>query len=157
MTDIERAKARCQKHEGLRLTRYRCSNGRWTIGYGHLCSADQRPITRVEAAMMFDSDWKKRENRIRKLLDDREIEGLDDVRFGVLVEMCFQLGPPYDFPSMLRAIRRGNWQRAAAEMMWSNGLTQDKRSDWWDDTPERCELLAKIMETGYDGGDYAPA
>ena len=59
--------------------------------------------------------------------------------------MAFQLGPPSDFPSMLAALRAGNWERAADEMLWVNGATKVTRSRWHATTPKRCETLAAVV------------
>lgn len=43
-------------YEGLRLVPYKCPAGKWTIGYGHLCPPDQRPISKEEAERLLRWD-----------------------------------------------------------------------------------------------------
>lgn len=43
-------------YEGLRLVPYKCPAGKWTIGYGHLCPPDQRPISKEEAGRLLRQD-----------------------------------------------------------------------------------------------------
>lgn len=46
----------CRKFEGLRLEPYLCPAGFWTIGYGHLCDADQPGITNAVAEQYLEND-----------------------------------------------------------------------------------------------------
>ncbi len=66
---------------------------------------------------------------------------LDEVRQAVLVQMCFQLGFSglNKSPNMLAALARGDYQKAAEEMV--NG-------PWHEQTPERADRLAAQMRTG---------
>lgn len=43
-------------YEGLRLVPYKCPADKWTIGYGHLCPPDQRPISEEEAERLLRRD-----------------------------------------------------------------------------------------------------
>ena len=68
--------------------------------------------------------------------------GLDELRLEVLYEMCFQLGfnRLSMFKKMLNAMREGDFNRAADEML---------NSAWHKQTPKRCEELSKIMRNGF--------
>lgn len=80
-----------------------------------------------------------------------ELEALDPERYVALINMAFQLGGAgvrRKFPSFVKAVHAEDWDRAADEMLWSNGLLKQKRSQWWIDTPERCELMAEKMRNG---------
>lgn len=127
-------KEQIQRHEGCRLMAYRDTLGFLTIGYGRCL--DKRGISREEADFMLDNDLRRIE---AELSDVRGLEHLDPVRRGVLIEMMYQLGSVQGFPKFLTAVRQGEWATAAKEML-------DSR--WHSQTPERCEELAKQMETG---------
>ena len=150
-----RAMERCRLHEGFRAHPYPCTENVWTIGWGHTdgVTADSPDITEVQGRDLFVGDWGEARSEMFNLLRQRRIQpaSINDVRLCALVEMCFQLGPPHDFPAMLRAVRRRDWERAAAEMLYSDGSTRSgKRSDWWYETPDRCMRLAELVETGED-------
>lgn len=63
------------------------------------------------------------------------------VRQAVLVEMAFQLGRDglFGFRVMRGAVQVKAWGGAAGEML---------RSQWHEQTPERCEVLSMRMRTG---------
>lgn len=67
--------------------------------------------------------------------------GLDPVRQGVLINMCFNLGISglLHFPHMLSCLAVGDWSGAAAEM---------HASRWAVQVGDRATRLMKQMETG---------
>ena len=158
MTPAEtRAIERCKRHEGLSLTVYECTENVWTIGYGHTgpdVHPRTPPCTREQADEWFARDWQEAWEDLNSLLWARRIR-LHSIapaaRAYALVEMCFQLGPMHDFPAMLRALRRRDWPRVAAEMRYSDGTNPaGKRSDWWIETTRRCVVVSTVVETGLD-------
>ena len=46
---------------------------------------------------------------------------------------------------MVKAVKEGDWNRAADEMLWSNGLRKQRRSAWYKQTPNRCQDAADKM------------
>ena len=82
---------------------------------------------------------------------EQELLDLDPQRFIGLINMAFQLGGPgvrMKFPSFVQAVHAQDWNRAADEMLWSNGLLKQKRSQWYLDTPDRCQLMSDKMRHG---------
>ena len=82
---------------------------------------------------------------------EEELESLDTERFIALMSMAFQLGGHgvrSKFPSFVKAVKEEDWDRAADEMLWSNGLRQERRSQWYKDTPHRCQEMADKMRNG---------
>lgn len=138
----DRARTRCRQHEGCVLKPYRDTEGKWTVGIGHRCSASQRPITRNEAEDLFRDDWKLAMRQAQDL-ELQHLVGLDETRRCVVAEMCFQLGKggTVKFRKMWAALRVGDYIRAAAEML---------DSKWHGQTPARCERLADVMLRGID-------
>lgn len=165
--NIRELKIHLELKEGRRKEAYKDSEGHWTIGVGHLLDAEQKDDEL--AAMGLDDEldnWEGfeiSEEAIDKLLDidiedtlhglrfsftDEELEGLDPKRFCALFNMAFQNGSCVKFPSMVNAIKDGDWERAADEMLWSNGLKKNRRSAWYKQTPTRCQENADMMRQG---------
>ena len=80
-----------------------------------------------------------------------ELEELDAERFIALISMAFQMGGysvQKKFPSFVKAVKAEDWDRASKEMVWSNGLKMQRRSAWFKQTPDRCQLMADRMLHG---------
>jgi lysozyme len=138
---MEEIKQRIKKHEGYRDTVYSDSLGFATIGYGHLVLPTDNFVEGVAydketLEEVFDNDFKIAVDSARDLL--RDIEH-NYIIFGVLVEMCFQLGKPKvsKFNKMFIALKEKDLDKASAEMI---------NSRWHKQTPKRCESLANIMK-----------
>jgi lysozyme len=138
---MEEIKQRIKEHEGYRDTVYSDSLGFATIGYGHLVLPTDNFVEGVAYSKetleeVFDNDFKIASDSARELL--RDIEH-NHIIFGVIVEMCFQLGKPrvMKFKKMWEALREKNLDKASAEMIDSN---------WHKQTTKRCESLASIMK-----------
>ena len=137
---MEEIKQRIKEHEGFRDTVYSDSLGFSTIGYGHLLLPSDNFVEGVAYPKevleeVFDNDFKIAVDSARELL--RGIEH-NHIVFGVIVEMCFQLGKPrvMKFKKMWQALRENNYLKASEEMIDSN---------WHKQTTKRCESLASTM------------
>jgi GH24 family phage-related lysozyme (muramidase) len=137
---MEEIKERIKQHEGFRDTMYSDSLGFRTIGYGHLVLDSDNFVEGVAydketLEEVFDNDFKIALDSARELL--RDIEH-NHIVFGVIVEMCFQLGKPrvMKFKKMWEALKQQNYLKASEEMIDSN---------WHKQTTKRCESLASIM------------
>jgi lysozyme len=138
---MEEIKQRIKEHEGYRDTVYSDSLGFATIGYGHLVLPTDNFVEGVAydketLEEVFDNDFKIAVDSARDLL--RDIEH-NYIIFGVLVEMCFQLGKPKvsKFNKMFIALKEKNLDKASDEMI---------NSRWHKQTPKRCESLANIIK-----------
>jgi len=124
-------------HEGLKLEPYRCTAGKLTIGYGR--NIEDNGITEAEAEFLLNTDI---QNVRRELIDRLPwATGLDEVRWAVLVDMCFNLGWPRlsGFKKTLAYIKSGQYNDAALEML---------DSKWANDVGRRALRLAEMMRTG---------
>jgi lysozyme len=115
-----------KRNEGLRLTPYRCTAGKLTIGYGHTGPSVEEGLT-----------W-TREHAEHVLLNDARNAAADldwhfkwwrrlsDTRQEALCDMCFNLGVQRlsGFRKMLIALRAGQWQEAAKECLDSRYAKQ---------------------------------
>jgi lysozyme len=125
-----------KRHEGLKLKPYKCTAGKLTIGYGR--NLEDRGIDKDEAEQMLLRDMCEAEE---KLFDKGLLDGLNDARKAVLINMCFQLGITglLKFEKMIAAIDRKEWEVAAKEMLASR---------WANQTPNRAKELHDQMLTG---------
>lgn len=138
-------------HEGLRLSPYRDTVGKLTIGYGHNLEAKPLywlkttvPIPKKVAELILDMD-------VDDALHSLDVyipwwRQLDDVREQVLAEMAFNMGVDDNpkngldsFTNTLRAIREGRWEDAKEGMI---------HSKWAGQVHSRALDLANMMLTG---------
>ena len=113
-------KSAIKKEEGLRLDVYPDITGQMTIGYGHLLSKGSK-IPLEAAEIIFEADYQNAVKDYEKLHLD-----LDPVRRAAIVDMLFNMGLTrvQKFQRMIAALREGNWDRAAIELMDSGYARQ---------------------------------
>jgi len=137
--NLQIIKDRIKKHEGYRDTVYTDSLGYNTIGYGHLIVEDGFlpgiQYSKLELEKVFEKDFAIAVQGANKLVSEYD---LDNDAFGVVIEMCFQLGLPRvsKFKFFLAALKMQDYQKAAEEMLLSK---------WHEQTSVRCEELTNIM------------
>ena len=137
--NLQVIKDRIKKHEGYRDMVYEDHLGFKTVGYGHLVVEDGFipgiQYSKKELEEIFDNDFEIALKDATKLVGDYDIE---DEAFGVVIEMCFQLGFPKvsKFKFFLSALQNQDYETAAMEM---------ENSNWHKQTPKRCEQLTNIM------------
>ncbi len=127
---------RIRQEEGYRTHLYEDSEGVLSIGIGYNIDEKGLPDDIIQELLKRTlSEATADAQRIP------EYNRLNDSRRSVLVAMVFQLGLPsvLKFVGMRLAIRRGDYNQAAAEML-------DSR--WHKQTPARAEREAKIMRQG---------
>lgn len=165
--NIKELKAHLELREGRKRKAYPDSEGYMTIGVGHKLDAEQKDdelaamgiedelddwegfeISEEAIDMLLDIDIEDTLHGLRFSFTDAELEALDPVRFCALFNMAFQNGSCVKFPSMVKAVKEGDWKRASAEMLWSNGVLQNRRSRWYKQTPGRCQENADMMLNG---------
>ncbi len=137
--DLARLERSIKQHEGFRPHAYIDPLGYLTIGYGRMI--DEKlggGISESEATYLLRNDIQR---IVHELRAQPLIEGLGAVRFEVLVEMAFNLGMNglLKFKKMRRALRDGDYAKAAEEML-------DSR--WARQVGNRAKELAWRMEHG---------
>jgi len=139
--NLQEIKDRIKKHEGYRDMVYEDHLGFKTVGYGHLVVEDGFipgiQYSKKELEEVFEKDFAIALKDATKLVGDYD---LDDRAFGVVIEMCFQLGFPKvsKFKFFLAALEKQDYETAAMEM---------ENSRWQKQTPERCEELSNIIRS----------
>jgi lysozyme len=137
---ITTLKEQLQRDEGYRLTAYKCSEGKWTIGIGHLLGNAKDwtgyTISQAEADALFKKDI------ATALLDcSTLLHPSEPVRSAVLHNMCFNIGITrlLGFKKFLAAFKARDWHTASAEMLNSKWATQ---------VGKRAQRLSTQMLTG---------
>ncbi len=140
--------------EGRRNEPYKDSEGHWTIGIGHLIDPRKGGSLPPWAQAELDATGRLSDASVDRIFEDdlgsatRQIERnipwalmLDDVRYLVLVDMCFQMGIGglLGFENTLRHVREGNYDQAATNM---------KASLWRRQTPNRANRRIEEMRSG---------
>jgi lysozyme len=120
--------------EGLRLSVYHCSEGFPTIGYGHRCDENTKPITKEQAEKILAEDIAKAQKNVETLVGKNAPQEVKDI----VVAMVFQIG--FDgvskFKTMLKCIKAKNYKGASAAML---------DSKWSKQTPERAKRMSELM------------
>lgn len=117
-----------ERHEGRRLDRYLDTEGNATIGVGHLCKPDEtwETITNEECDKIFADDLLS--HKIDLDVNLPWARALDDVRYAVLLDMCFNLGIHrlLGFHNALKYARAHQFEDSAREMLDSKWAIQVK-------------------------------
>ena len=121
MNDHRLAKQLIQD-EGLRLSPYRCTAGKLTIGVGR--NLDDRGITEAEAMMLLGNDIKRVWSELVLSLP-WVMDAPEDVQ-EVLANMCFNLGLSglLKFKQTLGYLEAGEYRKASEEMIRSTWAKQ---------------------------------
>ena len=127
---MEAIKERIIEHEGKINKIYKDSLGLKTFGVGHLVLDSDDVVMRY-----FEKDFATAVLDAEKFIDPDEHP--EDI-FGVIIEMCFQLGYPRlcGFKKFKAALEDKDYITAADEML-------DSR--WANQTPKRANSLADIV------------
>lgn len=129
-----------RRDEGEKLYAYADSEGYVTIGIGVLIDRDKGGgITKEESAYLFNNRLAlKKAELVEKA---PWVAKLDEVRFGVLLNMSYQMGVNgvLNFKKTMQYVKDGKYQAAASEML---------NSTWAKQTPERAVRLSDQMATG---------
>ena len=170
-TNREILKAEVRSDEGFDDTTYPGPvTGLPHIGYGHLLSEEQtdeelqamglddeledwtgHKISVEQAERLLDIDIDDAMESLSPTWTVADLEALDTERFIALMSMAYQMSGykiQKKFPSFVKAMKEGDYDRAADEMLWSNGLRKERRSAWYQQTPERCQEMADRMRNG---------
>jgi lysozyme len=126
-----------KRDEGLRLTPYRCTAGKLTIGYGR--NLEDVGISKEEAEFLLASDLAKAKIDAAKYIP--WFWKLTPPRQAVLVNMAFNMGINglLKFKNTLRLIETGEYAEAAKAML---------DSKWAEQTGQRALRLSVQLNTG---------
>ena len=137
--NLNELKKRVKIHEGFSAKPYKDTLGKMTVGYGHLCVEnfwdENTEYTEAQLDRIFDTDFDKAIEGAARVCEGMD---LPDKKFGVFIEMTFQLGATglSKFKKALAAAKDHNWQECHDQLL-------DSR--WHKQTPNRAKQLAAIM------------
>lgn len=138
---MEELKARIKSNEGFRDAIYKDILGKATIGYGHLVTEKDNLFINTQYSkqfleQLFDQDFQNAVDGANSLIDFE----INEIAKEVIIEMVFQLGVNgvSKFKKMFNCLSNQDYVGASKEMINSN---------WYKQTPKRCEQLANIMRT----------
>lgn len=138
--NAERIKRQIIRHEGKRISNnrhmlYKCSAGKWTLGYGR--NVEARGISEEEAVEMLENDI---EDCCIDLADIfTQFAAFPEKIQHILVDMRFQLGYGgfRGFKRMIEAVKNKDWKRMRTEMIASN---------WFEQSGQRALNLLKMVD-----------
>ena len=174
MKNIALLKKELEFKEGRRNAAYKDSEGHWTIAIGHLLNEQTDAelailgleddldnwegfqISEEQIEELLDHDITETMHRLRNAFDDEILDNLDPRRFMACFQMAYQIGSVTGFPAFCNAVREGDWERAADEMLYRDGLKKDIWSKWHKQTPKRCEGMAELMRIGSQVSNQEP-
>ncbi len=138
--NLEQLKERIKIHEGFCDTVYKDTLGKRTIGYGHLCTdnekwKDGKAYTIEYLNDVFEGDFNEAVRQTEQLIGNLVLHKEANE---IIIEMVFQLGMSgvSKFKKMWAALKNQNYDEAANQML---------DSKWAKQTPNRAKDLSEIM------------
>lgn len=165
MVNRPRMIAQLVLHEGLRLTPYRDTVGKWTVGVGYNVTDRgvgfleqvlgrkfsmnmlEMHLTREDALRVLSADLDRFERAIP--VHFPEYAQLDEVRQRVCLDLAFNMGlRALGFNNTIAALKAHDWSTAARHLWKSKwaGQVGDGPGKHWD----RADRLTKMLLTGQD-------
>lgn len=143
----EKTKDAIKEHEGFRSKAYQCSEGHWTVGWGHKID-EHTEVCDSCVNRWFLEDYMQARDIAEQLLVEFNCLHLSPARKSIIINMAFNLGYPRlrKFKKMWAALTTEDYETAAAEM-------QD--SQWFNQVKGRARELIKCMKQNtFPKGDY---
>jgi lysozyme len=111
-----------KRHEGLRLTPYKCTADKWTIGVGR--NLEDVGISEEEAEMLLHNDIQRASHQLKERFP-WTLE-LDEVRFSALLNFVFNvgIGTASKFVNAMALLKARNYDMAADEFLKSRWAKQ---------------------------------
>lgn len=140
--NLDEVKDRIKTHEGFVNYVYKDTLGKRTVGYGHLCTDDEKwedgkCYAHDYLNDVFEIDFMEATKQAEELIGNLVLEKEANE---IILEMVFQLGKTgvSKFKKMWEALSGQNYNKAADEML---------DSKWAKQTPDRAKHLAEIMRS----------
>jgi len=136
MMNLDLLREMLKRHEGLRLKKYRCSAGKWTIGYGWNMTAHPLPsdiaaclnltgeITEDMAEWLLNISIEMATRQCWDIFPG--FSGFSERRQMALIDFVFNVGAgkAITFKKAMQAIKAGDWDKAADEFQDSKWFKQ---------------------------------
>ncbi len=137
LTTIQYART-IEQFEGRRLSVYRDSRGRYTIGAGHRCTRSHPTLTNAQVDLLLIQDTLLAIDGARRLVCG--FDELPDPVQLIVVDMIYNLGRTgfSEFSEFRAAIAKRDWRTAA----WAL-----RDSDWCQQVPARSFVHLQTLES----------
>ena len=134
---IEKAEEQLKRHEGYRDKPYRCTAGKLTIGFGN--NIEDGGISLDEAELMLKNDVITVLKDLETIFTQKGFKSFPFEVQQVLINMRYQLGAGgfRTFKNTIQLCKQRRWKDMAKNM---------RLSKWYDQTTNRAEELADIIE-----------
>jgi len=134
---MEIMKEMIMRHEGLRLTPYRCSAGKLTIGYGR--NLEEVGISQEEAEYLLTDDIKRAWKEVLRIFP--HYYSFSQNRQTALIDMMYNLGATKfrTFKKMIAAIKVDDWEEASR---------QAEDSKWYHQVGQRGVEIKNMLRKG---------
>ena len=111
-----------KRHEGIKLTPYRCTSNKLTIGVGR--NLEDVGISEQEAEMLLQNDIQEAVKQLKERFP-WTLE-LDEVRFAALINFTFNvgIGTVSKFKNAMALLKAKNYDMAADEFLQSRWAKQ---------------------------------
>ena len=141
--NLIKMKAQLVKHEGVKLTPYRCTAGKLTIGVGR--NIQDKGITPDEADFLLQNDVRECLGDLGFIFQFDYFNSLPENIQMVLLDMRFNLGSNgfREFVHMIKAVKVKDWD----EMIFCM-----KSSKWFHQVGNRGTNLVKMVDQVIKGG-----
>lgn len=150
------------RHEGYKQTVYKDSMGIPTIGIGFNLNEKHnqeilrklgidinevlsgKPLTDKQIRILYNFSLKSAYKDAESLVKNFKQQPKEVKK--ILIDMAFNLGKPRlsKFKGMLNAVERGDYKKAALEMMYTNGKS-GATTPWYNQTKGRAKTLVSQM------------
>ena len=121
---------RIKKSEGLKLTQYLDTEGKPTIGYGHLIKPNEKhlmnaTITKEQAEALFAKDFEEHKQAAMKIPSfNNHSKEIQDT----LIDMTYNMGPAWykGWPATIAALQKGDYETVKQTIINSKYASQVK-------------------------------
>jgi lysozyme len=132
------------RDEGLKLRAYLCTAGKKTIGVGHMLRDHEQNVEEIsltEAGRLLRLDIKQAVDDVEAIFGMHCMDSWSEPRQRAMVNVLFNLGRHRfsGFVKTIGAIKRGQWETAAAELLDSKYARQ---------VGKRAERIAQALREG---------
>lgn len=134
--------------EGCVLTAYQCSEGHWSIGWGHTGPEVVAGLawTQGEADTAFERRYNEAAAAAAGWATGEVWARLDGVRRAALTDMTYQMGPLQDFRQTREAVLAFQWWQAGRVVLANSA--GDGPSKYFSQTPQRAARSSYMLLSG---------
>ena len=140
-----------KQFEGCALKAYKCPANVWTIGYGHTGMVDGKPIcegmtiTKAKAEQLLKEDMNSN-NKYVKAVENLKVP-MNENQYSALISFAYNLGAGIFTGSLLKAIKKQDWEDVARQMKLYNKARVNGKLTVLKGLDRRRKAEAKLLLT----------